>query len=130
MTPADDVQESDSPRLSRDALTAERVRTAALIDSLSSRLDAVLEATADAAADDEHDPEGSTLAVERGHLVAQLERSRVRLDEIDAAVERLGHGSYGRCETCGVAIDPERLEVLPAARQCVGCAVRDPMRRW
>ncbi|MBR7194473.1 TraR/DksA C4-type zinc finger protein [Gordonia hongkongensis] len=115
---------------SRDALLAERERTAALIESLSSRLAAVLEATSDAAADDEHDPEGSTLAVERGHLVAQLERSRVRLDEIGAALDRVGAGAYGRCEDCGEPIGAERLEVLPATRQCVRCAARNQSRRW
>ncbi|MDL9935983.1 TraR/DksA C4-type zinc finger protein [Gordonia sp. ABSL1-1] len=119
-----------SPNPSGEALTAERERTVGLIDALTARLAAVIDATADAAADDEHDPEGSTLAVERGQLVAQVERSRVRLDEIDAALLRMGEGSYGRCETCGVAIDPERLEVLPATRQCVGCAARHPARRW
>ena len=112
------------------SLIAERVRTAALIESLSARLAAVIEATADAASDDEHDPEGTTLAVDRGQLVAQIDRSRVRLEEIDAALERLGRGAYGRCETCGEPIDPERLEVLPAARQCVRCAARNPTRRW
>lgn len=115
---------------SRDVLLAERERTAALIESLSSRLAAVLEATSDAAADDEHDPEGSTLAVERGHLVAQLERSRVRLDEIGAALDRVGAGAYGRCEDCGEPIGAERLEVLPATRQCVWCAARNQSRRW
>ena len=115
---------------SRDALLAERERTAALIESLSSRLAAVLEATSDAAADDEHDPEGSTLAVERGHLVAQLERSRVRLDEIGAALDRVGAGAYGRCEDCGEPIGAERLEVLPATRQCVRCGARNQSRRW
>lgn len=115
---------------SRDVLLVERERTAALIESLSSRLAAVLEATSDAAADDEHDPEGSTLAVERGHLVAQLERSRVRLDEIGAALDRVGAGAYGRCEDCGEPIGAERLEVLPATRQCVRCAARNQSRRW
>ncbi|GAC52582.1 MULTISPECIES: TraR/DksA family transcriptional regulator [Gordonia] len=118
------------PTESETSLIIERARTTALIESMSARLAAVIEATADAASDDEHDPEGTTLAVERGQLVAQLERSRVRLDEIDAALERVGRGSYGRCETCGTVIDPERLEVLPAARQCVRCAARNPSRRW
>ncbi|MEO9328955.1 TraR/DksA family transcriptional regulator [Gordonia aurantiaca] len=112
------------------ALIDERARTTALIESLSARLESVIEATADSASDDEHDPEGTTLAVERGQLVAQLERSRVRLEEIDAALERLGRGVYGRCETCGDEIDAERLEVLPAARQCVKCAARNPSGRW
>lgn len=122
--------DADDAVVQREALTAERLQTETLIAAMTARLDAVIEATADTAADDEHDPEGSTLAVERGHLVAQLERSRERLGEIDAAIARLGDGAYGRCETCGESIDPERLEVLPAARQCVHCARRHPLRRW
>ncbi|AZG45311.1 TraR/DksA family transcriptional regulator [Gordonia insulae] len=112
------------------ALTAERASTLSLVESLSARLESVIEATADSSSDDEHDPEGTTLAVERGHLVAQLERSRVRLDELDAAFDRLRHGTYGVCEICGGAIAPERLDALPAARLCVGCAARHPARRW
>ncbi len=114
----------------RNALRDERAETVALIDQLSSRLDAVIEATADSSSDDEHDPEGSTLAVERGQLVAQLERSRVRLDELDAALDRVGAGTYGRCEICGREIGEARLEVLPAARLCIDCATRNPSRRW
>jgi DnaK suppressor protein len=114
----------------RNALRDERAETVALIGQLSSRLDAVIEATADSSSDDEHDPEGSTLAVERGQLVAQLERSRVRLDELDAALDRVGAGTYGRCEICGREIGAARLEVLPAARLCIDCATRNPSRRW
>lgn len=114
----------------RDALIAERRQTVELIDSLSARLAAVVAATADETNDDEHDPEGATLAVERGHLVSLLARSRVRLDEIDAAIERFGHGSYGRCETCGGPISAERLDALPAARQCIDCAMHRPTKRW
>ena len=120
----------NSHNQSIDALRSERDRTVDLIESLSARLAAVLEATSDEASDDEHDPEGSTLAVERGQLVAQLQRSRDRLSEIDSAVERVEGGSYGRCETCGVRIDPERLDVLPAARQCIDCARKSSTRRW
>lgn len=76
------------------ALIGERESTIALIASLSARLDAVVEAARDPAADDEQDPEGTTLAVERGQLVAQLERSRVRLAELDEAWNRLVAGRW------------------------------------
>ncbi|MEE3849222.1 TraR/DksA C4-type zinc finger protein [Gordonia sp. LSe1-13] len=114
----------------REALRVEREETVALIEQMASRLDAVIEATADSSSDDEHDPEGSTLAVERGHLVAQLERSRVRLDELDAALIRAESGDYGICEICGEQISAARLEALPAARLCITCATRYPTRRW
>ncbi len=113
----------------RDGLLDERARTDALIESLTSRLKSIIDDSAGEASDDEHDPEGSTLAVERGQIVAQLERSKQRRDEIDDALARVEGGIYGRCETCGTAIDPERPEVLPAARQCVVCAARS-RSRW
>lgn len=114
----------------RLALLAEQARTLTLIEALTARLSEVIEASSDEASDDEHDPEGTTLAVERGQLVAQLARSRVRVEEIDAALERVGGGTYGVCETCGSPIGAERLEVLPAARQCVSCAMRSRSTRW
>ncbi|MGC4962574.1 TraR/DksA family transcriptional regulator [Gordonia sp. DT218] len=118
------------PDGARAALSADRASTLALIESLSARLESVIEATADSSSDDEHDPEGTTLAVERGQLVAQLDRSRVRLEEIDAAFGRLDHGTYGRCESCGEPIGSERLDALPAARHCIACAARNSARRW
>ena len=53
-----------------------------------------------------------------------------RKDEIGAALDRVGAGAYGRCEDCGEPIGAERLEVLPATRQCVRCAARNQSRRW
>jgi RNA polymerase-binding transcription factor DksA len=43
------------------------------------------------------------------------------LAETDAALERIEHGSFGRCETCGKAIGRQRLLALPAARLCIEC---------
>jgi DnaK suppressor protein len=41
------------------------------------------------------------------------------LREVDAALERLDEGTYGRCEQCAAAIPVERLAALPATRYCV-----------
>jgi RNA polymerase-binding transcription factor DksA len=43
------------------------------------------------------------------------------IDEIDAALDRISDGTYGRCAHCGVAIPIERLEVRPFAAGCVAC---------
>src|SRR4051812_42986621 len=52
------------------------------------------------------------------------------LSEIDAALDRLGNGSYGSCEGCGDAIPLERLEILPMASQCTRCQhVQETHRR-
>jgi DnaK suppressor protein len=44
------------------------------------------------------------------------------LGQIDAAIERIKGGSYGRCETCGQQIPKTRLDAIPYAAQCVQCA--------
>ena len=43
------------------------------------------------------------------------------IDEIDAALDRIADGTYGRCAHCGVDIPIERLEVRPFAAGCVAC---------
>ena len=43
------------------------------------------------------------------------------IDEIDAALDRIAEGTYGRCQNCGVDIPPERLEFRPFAAGCVAC---------
>ena len=49
--------------------------------------------------------------------------SRQQLEETEAALGRVDDGSYGVCGSCRGPITAERLEVLPAARYCVGCDV-------
>src|SRR5687768_444021 len=43
------------------------------------------------------------------------------IDEIDAALDRIAEGTYGRCAHCGVAIPVERLTIRPFAAGCVAC---------
>ena len=73
-------------------------------------------------ADDEHDPEGATIAFERQQVAALIEAARRRLDDVDTALARREAGGYGVCENCGDPIAPERLAARPAARSCIGCA--------
>ncbi len=48
-----------------------------------------------------------------------LTAASVVLDDIDAALRRLADGTYGRCETCGEAIEEQRLADEPTARTCL-----------
>jgi DnaK suppressor protein len=84
--------------------------------------DAMVAASRDTNADDEHDPEGATIAFERSQLEALVRRAKEHLGEIDAALVRLGAGTYGTCQACGTTIGKERLEVRPAASVCILCA--------
>jgi RNA polymerase-binding transcription factor DksA len=44
------------------------------------------------------------------------------LDEINAALERIETGTFGRCESCRKPIAKDRLQALPYARFCIACA--------
>ncbi|NHI19281.1 TraR/DksA C4-type zinc finger protein [Phycicoccus endophyticus] len=82
-------------------------------------LERLLEASRDSNADDEHDPEGQTIAFERSQHQALAAETRHRLAEVDAALARVADGSYGRCAVCGEPIAEGRLEARPTARTCV-----------
>ena len=78
-------------------------------------------ASKDSNADDEHDPEGATIAFERSQVDSLARQAEQRLVEIEAALDRLAAGTYGVCERCGRRIPDERLQARPTARTCVGC---------
>ncbi len=109
------------PEGARTALAAARERTLARLAALEREFGGIVAAARDAGTDDEHDPEGATLAYERQHVAALADAARADLAAIEAALARLADGSYGTCQACGVSISPERLAARPAARTCVGC---------
>jgi len=47
-----------------------------------------------------------------------LERN---LSDVNEALEKMGQGTYGKCENCNEEIPVERLRAYPAARTCVKC---------
>ena len=51
-----------------------------------------------------------------------LESEKDALDQIDAALKRINEGSFGRCEVCNALIPKARLQAIPYAALCVGCA--------
>jgi len=107
---------------SRSRLEAERRATLGRLADLTDEYAAMVAASRDTNADDEHDPEGATIAFERSQVGALVRQAEHHVVEIDAAMERLAIGTYGACERCGGAIGEGRLEARPVARTCVGCA--------
>lgn len=67
---------------------------------------------------DQHQADAGTEAFERERELSVLEGLDDQLREIDAALERVEAGTFGRCERCGREIDDERLEALPMTRRC------------
>ncbi len=110
---------SGDPRSRLNELRTEATQRAV---SLARSFDGIVEATSDVATDDEHDPEGHTIAWERQQIAALLDETRTALAEIEAAEKRLQDGRYGTCTTCGLEIAAERLDALPATPTCVSCA--------
>ena len=110
--------------MARAGLGRLRAATAAEADTLERDLRALFEASRSSNADDEHDPEGATIAFERAQLTAVLAATRRHLADLDAALLRFDAGAYGICESCGSPIPAERLAARPSARTCVDCAAR------
>lgn len=44
-----------------------------------------------------------------------------KLFSVNAAIEKIAKGTYGKCEKCGNNIPAERMEIFPEARFCVDC---------
>ena len=103
-----------------DALVAERRQVAKRIADLGRDLQAMIDASA--GADDEHDPEGSTIGFERAQVASLLDQAHAHLVDLDRAEESLRAGTYGRCEACGDPIAADRLAAHPTATTCVPCA--------
>ena len=108
----------------REVLLGERVRAGQRVAALEREFTELAEAASAGGTDDEHDPEGATLAFERQHTAALLASAREQVTAIDAALGRLEAGRYGRCERCGQPIGEARLAARPAALTCVRCAAR------
>lgn len=49
------------------------------------------------------------------------DRERVKVKQIDDALERLDDNTYGVCESCGLEVAEERLSAMPFTRLCRDC---------
>jgi DnaK suppressor protein len=70
----------------------------------------------------QHPADVGTDAFEQEFTLSLLENQEQVLEEIDAALDRVRTGTFGRCEECATAIPKTRLQALPYARYCVACA--------
>ena len=102
----------------RDAVAA----NASHVSSLQRQHEDIVAASESSNADDEHDPEGATIAFERAQIAALLQQARRSGADLERALERLQHGRYGTCERCAEPIGVERLVARPSASTCISCA--------
>lgn len=104
------------------ALAAELAATLERLEQLERDFAGIVEGAGPGGTDDEHDPEGATIAFERQHVAALASQARAHLAQIEAAMRRLGQGSYGICQDCGQPIPAARLAARPASVTCLSCA--------
>ena len=84
------------------------------------------DSTGDLSTNDNHPGDEGTELFERSKDFALMEKDALRLNRIDAALERMDTGEYGRCAACGRFIPYERLDALPTA---IYCTEHEPMRQ-
>lgn len=113
---------ADTRRL-RTAIEDERRRTSDQIDNLQHSFTGIVDSAELTSTDDEHDPEGATIAYERAQVSALLGQARHDLVALDAALDRLHHGDAPTCAGCRLEIPLDRLLALPGVLTCVRCAV-------
>jgi DnaK suppressor protein len=62
-------------------------------------------------------------AMQTQQLALEMKRRREeRLQRIQASLQRISQGTYGRCGRCRKPISTERLDTFPDAVLCVRCA--------
>lgn len=100
----------------------ELVRIDGQIGALSRSFDDIVEAASLTNTDDEHDPEGSTIAFERALVSSLLLQATSDREALRLTLHRIEEPDYGVCEHCHGFIGVERLLALPSASRCVSCA--------
>ena len=63
----------------------------------------------------------AALESDRNATLRIRDRERKLISKIEAALQRIEDGIYGVCESCGEAIDVERLRARPVTTLCIQC---------
>jgi RNA polymerase-binding protein DksA len=106
----------------REALLEERRRIQAALDNLhEENPGSITDETGEDAVYDNHLADTATVTYDRELDYTLEENSEHMLAEIDAALQRIDDGTYGRCTNCDKEIAPARLEARPWATLCIDC---------
>lgn len=76
-------------------------------------------------------PDPSDRATQESEFSLELrtrDRERKLIKKIDEALDAIGSGDYGYCESCGIEIGIRRLEARPTATLCIDCKTLDEIR--
>lgn len=119
---SDPVLTSRHRRALRSHVLEELLALDAQIDALTAGFDDIVAAAEQSNVDDEHDPEGTTIAFERQQVAALLRQAKADREAMRVALDRVEEPGYGVCEHCRGFIGVERLMALPSATRCIACA--------
>ena len=110
----------------RDALLRFRERITGQINFLATDN---LNRTKNDAEIDFRSEEQGTDNYDRDFALTRVSSGQEIVFEIDEALNRLAIGTYGKCESCGCAIEKSRMMALPYSRMCVACQSRSELDR-
>ena len=65
--------------------------------------------------------EEAQMGLEQDLAVLDRNLAAAQLRQIWTALDRIDDGTYGTCLSCGVEIQPQRLEAVPWAAYCTRC---------
>ena len=73
----------------------------------------------------DHDPtDAGTSLSDSDRVEASLEALERQRAAVDAALLRIGTGTYGECVDCGKPVPEGRLDARPDAARCVACQAK------
>ncbi|PRX33512.1 TraR/DksA family transcriptional regulator [Orenia metallireducens] len=77
---------------------------------------------------DNHPADQGTNTFDRAKDIGIRGNAQLILQMIDDALEKIETGQYGHCDSCGKAINPERLEAMPYSTFCFDCKSKSELR--
>jgi len=107
-------------------LTSEIARLEVELSEADAELTSLLRNSGDGAGDDQADSGSS--ALEREQELTMVNNTRDLLDQNRRALERIGQGAFGVCDSCGGPIGKARLQAFPRATLCLTCKARQERR--
>lgn len=113
------IDSAAGPLDTREALLARRAQLASEIEAGVAKRSAERDGLLTTNVPDAGELAAADLALDVG--IAEVDRDVAEIEAIDAALERLESGSYGKCLDCGQSIEPARLVKNPEAARCVPC---------
>lgn len=76
-----------------------------------------------------HMADQGTDAQEREKAFLLASREGRYLKYLDRALQTIDEGTYGYCQECRGSIQKRRLELVPTARLCIACKLKEEQKR-